>query len=122
MADIDFFAGSLHRLREIGVRLSIDDFGTGYSSLAYLRRFPVDELKIDKSFVAGLGSDTYDATLVAAAIAIADALSLRVVAEGVETAEQLAVLKDLGCQYAQGYLLARPLAVDDCAALLDGGG
>ena len=121
MGDVDFFAGSLHRLREIGVRLSIDDFGTGYSSLAYLRRFPVDELKIDRSFVAGLGSDTYDATLVAAAIAIADALSLRVVAEGVETAVQLAVLRDLGCQYAQGYLLARPLAVEDCAALLDGG-
>ncbi|MGD0084286.1 MAG: EAL domain-containing protein, partial [Acidimicrobiales bacterium] len=120
MGDIDYFSTALHRLQAIGARLSIDDFGTGYSSLAYLRRFPVDELKIDRSFVAGLDTDTYDATLVAAMIAIGDALGLRVVAEGVETTEQLAALRDLGCQYAQGYLLARPCTFDECVDLLDG--
>ena len=121
MEDVDYFSETLHRLQATSARLSIDDFGTGYSSLAYLRRFPVNELKIDRSFVAGLDTDTYDATLVAAVIAIGDALELRVVAEGVETAEELAVLSDLGCQYAQGYLLARPCTFDECIELLDGG-
>ena len=105
MGDVDYFSKVLHELRAIGTRLSIDDFGTGYSSLAYLRRFPVDELKIDRSFIANLDSDPYDATLVAAVIAIGEALGLRVVAEGVETAEELAVLRDLGCQYARGLLV-----------------
>ena len=101
--------------------LPIDDFGTGYSSLAYLRRFPIDELKIDRSFVTGLDTDTYDATLVAAMIGIGDALGHRVVAEGVETTEELAALRDLGCQYAQGYLFARPCTFDECVEFLDDG-
>ncbi len=113
MEDVDYFSKVLHELRAIGTRLSIDDFGTGYSSLAYLRRFPVDELKIDRSFVTNLDSDPYDATLVAAVIAIGEALDLRVVAEGVETAGELAALRDLGCQYAQGYLFARPCSFDE---------
>jgi len=121
MGDVDYFSKVLHELRAIGTRLSIDDFGTGYSSLAYLRRFQVDELKIDRSFIANVDSDPYDATLVAAVIAIGEALGLRVVAEGVETAEELAVLRDLGCQYAQGYLLARPCGLDEYMEYLKGG-
>ena len=121
MEDVDYFSKVLHELRAIGTRLSIDDFGTGYSSLAYLRRFPVDELKIDRSFVTDLDSDPYDATLVAAVIAIGEALGLRVVAEGVETAEELAALRDLGCQYAQGYLFARPCSFDQYMEYLEGG-
>jgi diguanylate cyclase (GGDEF)-like protein len=113
MEDVDYFPRVLHKLRDIGVRLSIDDFGTGYSSLAYLRRFPVDELKIDRSFIANLNSDPYDATLVAAIIAIGDALNLRVVAEGVETAAELAALTELGCHYAQGFLFARPCSFEE---------
>ncbi len=121
MADIGYFAEALGRLRSVGARLSIDDFGTGYSSLAYLNRFPADELKIDQSFVADLGSDSYDDPLVAAMIAIGDSLGLRVVAEGVETPEQLAMLRDLGCRYAQGYLFARPCTFDECVGYLDDG-
>ena len=121
MGDVDYFSKVLHQLRAIGTRLSIDDFGTGYSSLAYLRGFPVDELKIDRSFIANLDSDPYDATLVAAVIAIGEALGLRVVAEGVETIEELAALRDLGCEYAQGFLFARPCSFDECVELLDGG-
>jgi diguanylate cyclase (GGDEF)-like protein/PAS domain S-box-containing protein len=121
MEDVDYFSKVLYELRAIGTRLSIDDFGTGYSSLAYLRRFPVDELKIDRSFIADLDSDPYDATLVAAVIAIGEALGLRVVAEGVETAEELAALRGLGCQYAQGYLFARPCGFDEYMGYLKGG-
>ena len=105
----------LHRLQAIGVSVAIDDFGTGYSSLAYLRRFPVNELKIDQSFIEGLGRDAFDATLVEAVIKIGNALGLRVVAEGVETATQLATLVDLGCRHAQGFLVrARPGAPAQC--------
>jgi diguanylate cyclase (GGDEF)-like protein/PAS domain S-box-containing protein len=121
MEDIDYFSEVLRRLQAVGVNLSIDDFGTGYSSLAYLRRFPIDELKIDRSFVTGLDTDTYDATLVAAMIGIGDALGHRVVAEGVETTEELVALRDLGCQYAQGYLFARPCTFDECVEFLDDG-
>lgn len=108
---MDGVAGSvtvLQELAQLGVALSIDDFGTGYSSLGYLRRFALDELKIDKSFVDGLGSDP-DATAIAAAIiAMAHALGLRVVAEGVETEAQLERLRTLGCEEAQGFYFARP--------------
>jgi diguanylate cyclase (GGDEF)-like protein/PAS domain S-box-containing protein len=96
-------------LRSLGVRLAIDDFGTGYSSLSYARRFPVDELKVDRSFVTGLGASTEDGAIVAAAIAFARALHLDVTAEGVETIEQLARLRAMGCDQIQGFLLSRPL-------------
>ncbi len=121
MGDVDYFSKVLHQLRAIGTQLSIDDFGTGYSSLAYLRGFSVDELKIDRSFISNLDSDPYDATLVTAMIAIGDALSLRVVAEGVETREELAAVRDLGCEYAQGYLLARPCSFDEYLEYLKAG-
>ena len=108
MNDADFFGETLLRLRALGVRLSIDDFGTGYSSLSYLKRFPVDAVKVDKAFIDGLGTDPHDSALVAAIVAMADALGLAVTAEGVESAEQLGILRELQCGRGQGYFLARP--------------
>ncbi|MDX6213255.1 MAG: hypothetical protein QOF82_2342, partial [Frankiales bacterium] len=103
----------LGQLKDLGVRLSIDDFGTGYSSLAYLQRFPVDELKIDHSFVDGLGTETSDGAIVSGIISLAHTLDLDVVAEGIETPLQLQRLRELGCERAQGFLIARPL--DACS-------
>jgi EAL domain-containing protein (putative c-di-GMP-specific phosphodiesterase class I) len=105
-------------LKDLGVRLAIDDFGTGYSSLSYARRFPVDELKIDRSFIDGLGHGREDAAIVTAAIAFARALHLAVTAEGVETADQAIRLRALGCDRAQGYLFARPLEESALVAIL----
>jgi len=109
----------LGMLKEIGVRLSIDDFGTGYSSLSYLRRFPVDVLKIDRSFVSGLGQDPEDSAIVAAVISLAGAMQLDTIAEGVETAVQQAALLELGCSRGQGYHFARPVPATELEALLD---
>jgi EAL domain-containing protein (putative c-di-GMP-specific phosphodiesterase class I) len=109
----------LKTLKSLGVRLSIDDFGTGYSSLAYVRRFPVDVLKIDSSFVSGLGKDLEDAAVAAPVVSLADALRLTPIAEGVETALQRDCLLGLGCSQAQGYFFARPLPASDCCAALD---
>jgi len=103
-------------LRELGVRLSIDDFGTGYASLTYLRRLQASELKIDRSFVDGLGHDLDDTTIVNAVIGLAHAMGLSVTAEGVETPEQLGLLRGMGCQKAQGYLFCRPVPADDLSA------
>jgi diguanylate cyclase (GGDEF)-like protein/PAS domain S-box-containing protein len=100
---------TLHRLRGLGVRLSLDDFGTGYSSLSYLRRFPIDTLKIDRSFVGDLASDRSAGGIVSAIIAVARELNMRVVAEGVETEDQLEYLRRQRCDAAQGYLLAPPV-------------
>jgi EAL domain-containing protein (putative c-di-GMP-specific phosphodiesterase class I) len=111
-ADVDAAAGVLASLKRLGVRLAIDDFGTGYATLDYVRRFSMaDELKIDRSFVAGL-SDLHspDAAIVSAANVLADALGFDTVAEGVETAEQLAVLRRLGCGAAQGWYFGRPVS------------
>jgi diguanylate cyclase (GGDEF)-like protein len=108
---------ALHALRELGVRIAIDDFGTGYSSLSALRELPVDLLKIDRSFVANLDTGRSDLQIVTAILALAEALSLPVVAEGVETRDQLSLLHDLGCGTAQGFLLGRP---QDAAAVAAG--
>jgi diguanylate cyclase (GGDEF)-like protein/PAS domain S-box-containing protein len=109
---------TLEQLADMGVELAIDDFGTGYSSLTYLQRFPVDALKIDQSFVGGIGRDASDTAIVTAIIAMALSLRLKVVAEGVETAEQAAFLKARGCLAAQGYYFSRPVPADAFVELL----
>jgi diguanylate cyclase (GGDEF)-like protein/PAS domain S-box-containing protein len=113
---------TLEALSEIGVRLVLDDFGTGYSSLAYLNRFPFDALKIDRSFVEGLGVEQERTAIVEAVIGMARALSLDAIAEGVENEAQLSELRRLGCDYAQGHLFSRPLAPQKVTSLLREGG
>ena len=110
---------TLQEIRALGPRLGIDDFGTGYASLTYLRRFPIDFVKIDRSFVAGLGRDRADDMIVRAVIGLARDLGLATVAEGVETEAQLDGLRSLGCTSAQGFLFSRPVPERDFAALLD---
>jgi len=119
MQDAAASVRSLHALRSLGVKLAIDDFGTGYSSLAYLRRLPVDHVKIDRSFVAGLGRDAEDRVVVDSIIHLAERLGLEVVAEGVETDTQMAELVDLGCRYAQGYLWGRPAPAAEAGDFID---
>ena len=114
-------ASILHALRERGVRLAIDDFGTGYSSLSYLRKFPVDTLKIDQSFVRQISTGGDDTIIVTAIIALARSLKLRVVAEGVETAEELAFLRAHQCDEVQGYYFSRPVPPQQFARLLKTG-
>jgi EAL domain-containing protein (putative c-di-GMP-specific phosphodiesterase class I) len=110
MGESDFFLEALLGLKLLGVKIAIDDFGTGYSSLAYLRRFPIDVIKVDKGFVDGLGTDDSRAhAVVAAVIDLAHALELTAVAEGVETPQQVGILERLGCDVAQGYHFDRPL-------------
>jgi diguanylate cyclase (GGDEF)-like protein len=104
--------GTLDALRERGVGIAIDDFGMGYSALHYLSRFPVDDLKIDRAFTAGIGQGARRTELVRAFVALADALGLDVIAEGIETAEQVRFLQEIGCGQGQGYLLARPMPLD----------
>jgi diguanylate cyclase (GGDEF)-like protein len=112
MADAETARDTLAAVRALGVHLAIDDFGTGYSSLAYLRRFPVEVLKVDRTFVAGLGQDREDEAIVAMIISLARTLDLLLVAEGVETAEQLEQLQRLGCSTVQGYFHGRPVAAE----------
>jgi EAL domain-containing protein (putative c-di-GMP-specific phosphodiesterase class I) len=108
------------RLRELGARIAIDDFGTGYSSLSYLKRWRVDYLKIDRSFVRDLVTDMSDLAIVEAIIAMAKHLNIEVVAEGIEGWQQLEKLRQLGCSYAQGFLLARPAPFEQCHRYLNG--
>ena len=109
MEDAASALGVLQALKEIGVLLAIDDFGTGYSSLSYLQRFPLDILKVDRLFVEALGINAEGEEIVSAVINLAHALGLKVVAEGVETSEQLEILRSLECDLAQGFLFSRPL-------------
>jgi diguanylate cyclase (GGDEF)-like protein len=116
MRDADASLHILQQLDAMGVRISIDDFGTGYSSLLYLKRLPASELKIDRGFVRDLARDTEDAAIVSAIVALGQTLNLRIVAEGVETAEQQAFLTQLGCDSLQGYLLGRPMSAESLSA------
>ena len=116
MHDVNTTNAMLKELKNLGLRLSLDDFGTGYSSLAYLRKFPINELKIDKSFVNDIHTNPDDAAIVGAIIAMATNLGLQVVAEGVENKEQVALLGQLGCKYVQGYFFGRPLDVPSFSA------
>jgi EAL domain-containing protein (putative c-di-GMP-specific phosphodiesterase class I) len=113
MEDIDAGVGAVNALKALGVRVSIDDFGTGYSALGYLRQFPVDDVKIDRTFVERLGTDPEDAAIVAAVVSLGHALGVTVTGEGVETKAQLEMLRDLGVDAAQGYLLAPPQPAAD---------
>jgi EAL domain-containing protein (putative c-di-GMP-specific phosphodiesterase class I) len=108
----------LGHIRDLGVQIGLDDFGTGYASLTHLRRLPVSFVKIDQTFVQGLVVDDEDERIVAAVIDLAANLGLRSIAEGVETEDQLARLRELGCDQAQGYLFARPLPAHDVATAI----
>ena len=121
MADRDSGFRALRELSDAGVRIAIDDFGTGYSSLDHLREMPADILKIDRSFVAGMAANSPDSALVAAAIAMGRALDMVVIAEGIETSEQAADLRDLGCPLGQGYLFSRPVPPEEIDSLLEDG-
>ncbi|MBP0598941.1 EAL domain-containing protein [Herbaspirillum sp. LeCh32-8] len=118
MTDVEHAIGILNGLKELGVRLSIDDFGTGYSSLAYLKRFPIDVLKIDRSFVRDITIDADDAAITASIISLARHLKLRVIAEGVETDEQLDYLRHYGCDEIQGYLFSPPVPAEKFEQIL----
>ncbi|MNR99531.1 Cyclic di-GMP phosphodiesterase Gmr [compost metagenome] len=118
MADVDHAIGILRELKALGVQLSIDDFGTGYSSLSYLKRFPIDVLKIDRSFVNDITTDPDDAAIVASIISLAHSLRLIVIAEGVETEEQLAYLQQHDCDLIQGYFFSRPVTSDALETML----
>jgi EAL domain-containing protein (putative c-di-GMP-specific phosphodiesterase class I) len=109
MTDTELTIATLRDLKALGVRVAIDDFGTGYSSLSYLQRFPVDIVKIDQAFTAGLGQNRVDSEIVAAVVRLAAACGIDVVAEGVETVEQRRALIELGCPFIQGYLISKPL-------------
>jgi EAL domain-containing protein (putative c-di-GMP-specific phosphodiesterase class I) len=121
MRDTEDVLSSLRQLKELGIRLAIDDFGTGYSSLSYLQKFPVDILKIDKAFVDGVAAGGQAAALTRTIIALADMLSLRTVAEGIEGSDQSLHLQALGCGFGQGYLFAKPLSAEAAGALVRGG-
>jgi EAL domain-containing protein (putative c-di-GMP-specific phosphodiesterase class I) len=118
MQDVESTSYVLKELKNMGVKLAIDDFGTGHSSLSYLRRFPIDTLKIDQSFVHDISTDPNDATIVNAVIGMGKNLKQRVVAEGVETQEQLAFLQARHCDEGQGYLFSRPIVAEEFAKLL----
>jgi EAL domain-containing protein (putative c-di-GMP-specific phosphodiesterase class I) len=115
----EYVAGALATLKAAGVQVSLDDFGTGYSSLSHLRDFPVDLVKIDKSFVQQMHDDPEIASIVAAVVNLARSIEIEVVAEGVETPAQLELLRAMGCQLAQGHLFGKPVEKAEVASLLD---
>jgi len=118
MQNMDECIEVLTQLRTLGLKIAVDDFGTGYSSLAYLQRLPIDLIKIDRAFVTGIGSVAGDDAIVSSVMQIAKSLGLRVVAEGVETEPECASLIALGCEFIQGYLLARPMPASEIQAHL----
>lgn len=118
MEDAQATIQTIDNMKNMGLRLSIDDFGTGYSSLSYLKRFKADKLKIDRSFVRDIPQDADDSAIARAIINMAKNLNMQVVAEGVETMEQWQFLEQEGCDFVQGYLIAKPLPADDFAELL----
>jgi EAL domain-containing protein (putative c-di-GMP-specific phosphodiesterase class I) len=109
LQNIEETISNMNKLKDLGIRFSLDDFGTGYSSLQYLRRFPLSQLKIDQSFVRELVTDNNDQAIVSTIIAMARSLQLDVIAEGVETSEQRALLAEMGCHRYQGYLFGKPV-------------
>jgi EAL domain-containing protein (putative c-di-GMP-specific phosphodiesterase class I) len=111
--------GALHALRHLGCRILVDDFGTGYSSLSYLKHLPIDTLKIDRAFVRDMAADANDAAIVSAIVGIGKSLGLHLVAEGIESIEQLECLRTLGCGAGQGFFFSPPIAADRCAVLLE---
>jgi EAL domain-containing protein (putative c-di-GMP-specific phosphodiesterase class I) len=119
MRDAPTSAQQLHALKELGVRIAIDDFGTGYSSLAYLQQFPVDALKIDRSFIQGIEDSPESAALIRTLVQLGKALGIETVAEGIEQQSQLELLQREGCDSGQGYLFARPLALPDLEEFID---
>jgi EAL domain-containing protein (putative c-di-GMP-specific phosphodiesterase class I) len=121
MHRMDVALETMNRMRESGVRFSIDDFGTGYSSLAYLSTLPIDSLKIDRSFVAGMYDKPQNVEIVRAVMTLGQAMGRRVIAEGIETQEQLSTLLSLGVHVGQGYLLSRPLPAEKAEALIPAG-
>ncbi len=106
--DLNLAVARIRELQRLGLSIALDDFGTGYSSLSYLQRMPIDAVKLDRSFVSDLTTDPATVSMVRSVLAMAEALKLRVVTEGVETEQQLEILRELGCDEAQGYLLGRP--------------
>ncbi|MBF0189352.1 MAG: EAL domain-containing protein, partial [Magnetococcales bacterium] len=118
MDNVEEIIKVLDKISAMGISIAVDDFGTGYSSLSYIKRFPINSLKIDRSFVRDLAKDSDDAAIVSAIISMAKKLSLLVIAEGVETPEQLLFLQTDGCDGIQGYLFSRPISAEACTALL----
>ena len=116
--NIEFVIATMNTLNEIGVQFSLDDFGTGYSSLQYLKRLPLDQLKIDQTFVRDIDTDSSDNAIVSTIIAMAQILNMDVIAEGVETEEQRQFLLNSGCSNLQGYLFGRPMPIEQFEALL----
>ena len=121
MHDVKFAIDLLKKLSHAGIQIAMDDFGTGYSSLSVLKHFPLDTIKIDRSFVMDLVDSPSDAAIASTIIALAKGLNFKVLAEGIETVEQIAVLSDMGCDYAQGYWYSRPLTVEQIDVLLEDG-
>lgn len=118
MQNVDFTKTILSKFQQMGIHLAMDDFGTGYSSLSYLKKFPLHTIKIDQSFIRELAVDPYDQAITNAVIALGQGLDLSVVAEGVETKEQLDCLQSLECEDMQGYFFSRPLSVENATELL----
>jgi len=118
LEDIEEVIGRMQKIKALGVAFSLDDFGTGFSSLSYLKRLPLDQVKIDQSFIRDVTSDSNDAAIVRAIIAMCQTLGMQVIAEGVETQAQLDFLKDSGCTRYQGYLFGKPMPIEELERIL----